>query len=83
MSENFKEIYNDGEAVTPNDSTIVDYICISIDNDTDVVKVQMAKRDKTGGNDINLKGKGYHKVRVRKVYNTGTSIAGNVNGFTS
>ena len=81
MATTVQTIYDNGEAVTPSDSDNVSYVAISIDNDTDVVRVQCAKGDKSGGNDINLKGKGYHPVRVTKVYATGTSIAGNVNGF--
>ena len=74
-------IAQNGAVITPDDNTTLNFDGFWLENDS-TVKFTFMKRDKKDGNDVtmNLKA-GYHPLRIKKVFASGSTITGAIVGL--
>ena len=74
-------IAQNGAVITPSDSAELDYDGFWLESDS-TVKLTFMKRDKKAGNDITMPlTAGYHPIRIKKVWATGSTISGTIVGL--
>lgn len=74
-------IAQNGAVITPSDSTVLDYDGFWMENNG-TVKLEYLRADKQAGNTVTLNLiAGYHPRRIRRIFSTGSTIVGVIEGL--